>query len=222
MASREVVLKMLELFSVVFDLVLTEALIETWEFAMGDLDDEVVMAATVHFVKTWGSQYNRKPRPGDVYEFYSEVYDTSWVDAWKEVQFLCGACAQYGSSVTFSDRYVADACAAVGGLRAIYECNPNALPAIRAQFRDAYKKVLEKAKAEKTLLQAKRPAVISAREGSIQYQPGLQPPEIKQVILEPEDGDWRAYARAKRNQNPVIDIEKLKALADAGKVGKND
>jgi len=75
MASPEIVKNMLSRFNIVFDMELTPMLIETWELALGEISDEVIQHATVHFIKTWGSNYNRKPRPGDVFEYQKELFE---------------------------------------------------------------------------------------------------------------------------------------------------
>ena len=75
MASPETVKNMLSRFNIVFDMELTPMLIETWELALSEISDEVIQHATVHFVKTWGSNYNRKPRPGDVFEYQKELFE---------------------------------------------------------------------------------------------------------------------------------------------------
>lgn len=75
MASKETIKNMLKRFCLVFDMELTPMLIETWELALGEISDEVAQAATVHFIKTWGSNYNRKPRPGDIFEYQKELFE---------------------------------------------------------------------------------------------------------------------------------------------------
>lgn len=75
MASTETIMNMLERFSLVFDIKPSEMLIETWELALGEISDEVAQAATVHFIKTWGSNFNRKPRPGDIFDYQKELFE---------------------------------------------------------------------------------------------------------------------------------------------------
>lgn len=75
MASTETITNMLTRFTIVFDMKLTDMLIETWELALSEISDEVIQHATVHFIKTWGSNYNRKPRPGDVFEYQKELFE---------------------------------------------------------------------------------------------------------------------------------------------------
>jgi len=75
MASTETIANMLSRFNIVFDMKLTDMLIETWELALSEISDEVIQHATVHFIKTWGSNYNRKPRPGDVFEYQKELFE---------------------------------------------------------------------------------------------------------------------------------------------------
>jgi hypothetical protein len=228
MASKETVMQMLRRFSVVFDLRMDQDAIETWEMALNDLSDEVVQAATVHFVKSWGSQYNRKPRPGDVHEFFNEVFDTSWRDAWAEVQFLMVACQQPGSSVEFSSHAIKLAVESLGRLRTIYETPPALLPKLRDQFRDAYKEIKAEMKI-KGIIEQKKTARIEyyAPDGEAiqEYNPddkyGID--RLKEQLAqlpEPENHNWHTYESAKPKtslnlsslrgpEGQVIDISKI-------------
>lgn len=94
MASPEIVKNMLSRFNIVFDMELTPMLIETWELALSEISDEVIQHATVHFVKTWGSNYNRKPRPGDVFEYQKELFEQQKQErqlAWTQKQLAIAA-----------------------------------------------------------------------------------------------------------------------------------
>ncbi len=94
MASTETIMNMLERFSLVFDIKPSEMLIETWELALGEISDEVAQAATVHFIKTWGSNFNRKPRPGDIFDYQKELFEQHKKErqlAWAQKQLAIAA-----------------------------------------------------------------------------------------------------------------------------------
>lgn len=94
MASIETIANMLERFSIVFDMKLNDMLIETWGLALSEISDEVIQHATVHFIKTWGSNYNRKPRPGDVFEYQKELFEQQKQErqlAWTQKQLAIAA-----------------------------------------------------------------------------------------------------------------------------------
>lgn len=207
MASKETIIQMLRRFSVVFDLRMDQDAIETWEMALEDLSDEVVQAATVHFVKHWGSQYNRKPRPGDVHEFYDEVFDTSWRKAWDEVQYLKNACQQPDSSVSFSAESVRKACASIGGLRAIYETPTAFLPKLRDQFRDSYKEIKTNLKIQGIIEHQSTPTIeFYSKDGRTiqEYSPSNPGALNIQALPEPENGNWREYEKSK--QRPFSEL----------------
>jgi len=220
MTSIETITKMLERFSIAFNMPeITEAALETWALALDDISDEMVQAATVHFIKTWGSQFNRKPRPGDIREFQSQASESSWADAWQEVQALSQACVQPDSTVEFSSPEIRQACQSVGGLRAVFECETDMLPAIRAQFRDALKTIRAQNQARNIVQRVTTPRVeLPGMDGKtiIQLKPGQADISDElhrtiKVLPEPEDGNWHAYAKAQREQAPVVDFAKLMA-----------
>lgn len=210
MASKEVIIQMLRRFSVVFDLRMDQDAIETWEMALDDLSDDVVQAATVHFVKHWGSQYNRKPRPGDVHEFYDEVFDTSWRKAWDEVQYLRSACQQPDSNVEFSTDSVWKACQSLGGLRTIYETPAAFQPKLRDQFRDAYKEIKTNLKIMGIVEEMRTPTIeYWTKDGRTiqQYNPSNPQPAKLVALPEPENGDWQQYEAAKRQDVVPVTID---------------
>lgn len=219
MASIETITKMLERFSIAFAMPeITEAALETWALALDDISDEMVQAATVHFIKTWGSQFNRKPRPGDIREFQAQAQESSWADAWQEVQTLSAACVQPDCTVQFSSPEIRQACQSVGGLRAVFECDTDQLPTIRAQFRDALKTIRAQNQARNIVQRVTTPRVeLPGMEGNtvIQLKPGQTDlsDELKtiRVLPEPKDDNWHAYAKAQREQAPVVDFAKLMA-----------
>lgn len=220
MASIETITKMLERFSIAFNMPeITEAALETWALALDDISDEMVQAATVHFIKTWGSQFNRKPRPGDIREFQNEATEASWADAWQEVQALSQACVQPDSTVEFSSPEIRQACQSVGGLRAVFECETDMLPTIRAQFRDALKTIRAQNQARNIVQRVTTPRVeLPGMDGKtiIQLKPGQADisDEIQRtikVLPEPEDGNWHACAEVQREHAPVVDFAKLMA-----------
>ncbi len=215
MASLETITKMLERFSIAFAMPeMTEAALETWALALEDISDEMVQAATVHFIKTWGSQFNRKPRPGDIREFQSQASEASWADAWQEVQALSAACVQPDSTVEFSSPEIRQACRAVGGLRAIFECDTDMLPTIRAQFRDALKSIRAQNQVKSIVHRVTTAQVeLHGIEGKtiVQFNPA-KPDEIKskvQALPESTEGNWHAYAQTQREKAPVVELAKL-------------
>jgi len=194
-------------------------LIEHWHMLLGDVPDDILESATVHICRTWSSEFNRSPVPGDVIQFWNQATEASWADAWQEVQALSQACVQPDSTVEFSSPEIRQACQSVGGLRAVFECETDMLPTIRAQFRDALKTIRAQNQARNIVQRVTTPRVeLPGMDGKtiIQLKPGQADisDEIQRtikVLPEPEDGNWHAYAKVQREHAPVVDFAKLMA-----------
>lgn len=139
--------------------------IETWFMALADLSDEQVQAGFVHLVRTPTSEYNTKPRPGDIRAFANQSSEqvSNWAEAWQEV--LDKAHLFYSpvlgmAAPQWSTPAVEQAVKQFGGVNTIVNMLEKDIPTHRAQFRQIFEQVGKRAeqKATMTLLtNAQRP-----------------------------------------------------------------
>jgi len=142
-----------------------EITFETWHMALADLSDEQVQAGFVHLIKTLTSEYNPKPKPGDIRAFANQSSEQvfSWAEAWQEVldkAHLFYSPVMGMAPPQWSTPAIEQAVQQFGGITTIVNMLEKDIPTHRAQFRGIFEQVSKRAeqKATMTLLtNAQRP-----------------------------------------------------------------
>ena len=135
----------LERLNDVVDMRLSESADGTWYLALSDLPDEQVQWAFIRLIQTITSDFNRKPRPGDLRKIVEEsVPDTSWSESFT---WLCdNITSPYSPSPPFPDPITQRAYDQFGGMYSIIGMATEDMGTHRAQFKKIYEEILAQEK----------------------------------------------------------------------------
>jgi ribosome modulation factor len=228
MASRECILKSLLILQTVIDFEILErtehpdiglipGTLDTWFNDLAGLSDEQVTVAFSHFRRTLTSDFNRRPRPGDVIQFCERIQTGGWLAGWREYLERAEASGMFGSSQDareWSSPLVQAAAEACGGIRALAAADVSKHPFLKKQFQDAYQAASDAVQAQHTLQAlgcpqiGQRAEVIQIAEARARRQDPEE--ELKCPHSDPAQAiEWlKGLRRRQMGDGPLPDQEK--------------